>query len=257
MATLLSWALRRAGEHKFGLMVASMRANGTITRPMGKVSFGTQTVMCTRGTGKMTRLTAMGFTSMQMEHDISASGVMTSRMDTDSRPGLMAASTRVSTLMAKSTDKVSTSGSTGPNTRVNGPITRLVATALIVGPMVEFTRASGSIITCTEREFILGAMGASTRVSMSMIRSTVRVHTSGRMAVRTQEAGKMGNKTDVAFTNSWMAVCEKAFGVRVKEPIGRMRLARIISSSLKRRWGRRLRHNRTHAQTIQDDKLRS
>ena len=82
MATQPSRELRLAGARKSGLMEASMKVNGTTTRPMVRDSSGTQTVMSMRAIGRTTKLTATDSISMPTELDTWVSGAMTSKMAT-------------------------------------------------------------------------------------------------------------------------------------------------------------------------------
>ena len=261
MATRTTRELRPAGARKSGLMAASMRVNGTKTRPTVRDSSGTQTVTSMRAIGRTTKLTATGSISMPTELDIWVSGAMISKMATVWRLGPTVASTRASTSMARNTDKASTSGSMALSTRVNGLITRLVASVHIAGLMAESTRASGLTITCMVKESTRGVMAANMRVSTSMIKSTVRGLMYGRMVALTLEVGRMVNRMDAAFTSSLTVGCEKASGARVREPTGRMSTTNSssrISNSFnhRRQWAQQQHPSNTAAPTIQDNELR-
>ena len=186
-------------------MAASTRASGRRTKPMERASFGTRMATSTRVIGKMTKLTVMDFTNMLMVPVILVNGVTINKMVTVSKLGLTAASTKVNTWMARSTDKECTSGSMALSILELGPITKLADLEPTDGQMAESTKANGSTITCTDRVCTHGAMEESTKVSTSMIKSMDREHTSGLMAAHTLVVGKTVNKMDKAPTNSWTA----------------------------------------------------
>jgi hypothetical protein len=71
-----------AQEHKFGLMVLSMKENGASIKQMVVVNFGMLMEMSMKANGKMIRLMDMEFTCMSMEQNMKATGRMISRMVT-------------------------------------------------------------------------------------------------------------------------------------------------------------------------------
>jgi len=70
---------------------------------MARVSYTTQTEICTRGTGRMIRQMEMGPTHTQMALNTSDSGRMTSSMDSDLSRGPTEQYTKATTAKGRST----------------------------------------------------------------------------------------------------------------------------------------------------------
>jgi len=88
-----------------GLMVHATKVSGTWAKQMARVSCITQTEICTRVTGKMTRQMVTGPTPMQMAQNTSDSGRTTSSMDSDLSHGPTVQSTKATIVKVRSTAK--------------------------------------------------------------------------------------------------------------------------------------------------------
>jgi len=86
-------------EYSTGLMVLTMKANGTLTKPKGKESSGTLKAMYTRVTLGMTWLTVMVNTLISMAQSIKESSKMMSRKAMEKKSGLMEPSILATTKM--------------------------------------------------------------------------------------------------------------------------------------------------------------
>ena len=180
---------------KSGLMDLFTRDTGKMTKQMVEVVLFMPMVTYTTVTGKMTRHTAMEFTTTLMERGPKAGGSRTSNMARARKSGLTMHVTKVSTKMARSMVTVSSSGLMAQLILATLSTTTFTDKAFTPGQTVVNTTVNGTTTRCMAQVCSLGTMVVSTRVNTSMTKSRVREYSRGPMVASTKVNGKMESNT--------------------------------------------------------------
>jgi len=192
--------LDMATGFRYGPMVLNTRASGSITKPTGKVRFGTCTETSISGSGAMTKLKEEVSTRMQTGQSMTVSGEMTCSMAMALRCGSMVASMRDSTSLVVNMAEANTIGRMAVATQAIGLKIRLVGRDATSGSMEESTRAVGSITIWMGRGSTRGQMEESMKEATRRIANTASASIHGRMVVATRVCGKKDASMVKAFT---------------------------------------------------------
>ena len=188
------------------------RVNGVSVRLKGRGHFTMRTVMCSKVSSGLIKLTGKESTSTRMVKGTTASGLMMSSKELELKLSLMEASTKANFMVARNMAEASTSGLMAPSTVESGETIRSMGTGFMTGQMVADTRVNGVEINSTIEEYILGPMDESTMGNTWMTRSMVGVSTSGQMANNTKDIGIMENSMVKAGLQTQQERAESEFG---------------------------------------------
>jgi len=135
---------------------------------------------------------------------MTANGSAASEMDTVSRSGLMALSTRDNGKIIELTEKVNLSTSTEIFTMVTGSTIRQMAMESTTISMVPCMKDIGEMTFSTVKEKKAGQMARSTRETTWLERSMVSVSTVGTTEASIQATGKRTKSKVLELTVGWM-----------------------------------------------------
>lgn len=137
----------------------------------------------------MARPKDSGYTIIETGLFMRATGPTIFRVDRESKPGLIAAVMRGSTIWGRNMGKVLMSGLTAATTLVLGRTTSFMDTGSISGVMGEAIKGNGVSTKCTVMECMSGKMGGGMKESTIMIRSTASGSISGQTGAVSRDIG--------------------------------------------------------------------
>ncbi len=143
-------------------------------------------------------------------------GRMISRMDMESKSGLMDQSMRDNTRMALKPARASSNLSIKAIIKANFLTMRSTAKASMSGTRIDSIKVNGNIIECTAKVKLFGSTGAAIKDSISMIRNMALAHSYGQMEEDISDIGKMVNNMDGENITYKMVRRKSASGFKAK-----------------------------------------
>ena len=120
-------------EHRHGQMELCIQGNGTTIEHKVKVNLCILTVMSTKATGSMIRLTDMEYTITLMELSMKDNGWMTFSTEKEKKAGKMVLFSKETTVKERSMESVTTVGMMEASILVTGTKTKSMDLVLTVG----------------------------------------------------------------------------------------------------------------------------